>query len=552
LNRFTDAIFAILNQNEKRKLAILIVYDLLISVLDIAFLGFMLILVNYYTKGNAKADFLFNYFTYIPSLWIILGFSFLFSVKNWIAYRLSASQNHFFFKVASRLSKRNIEQYLRNEYASFVNIDSSVQIRKIGQQPIEFSTYILVNIQQILSQSMLVVFAIVAILIYHTSLFLLLLILLLPPIVILSYLVKRQLKNIRANMKRVSEKTIQYLKESLAGFVENKLFNKQDFFVRRYYGFQQKLNESIATQRSLQGLPSRMVEVFAILGFFMLLFIHQFWTGLLNVELFDIGVFLTAAYKIIPGIVKILNSIGQINSYTFILRDLKVKSEIKVQNTQVSEQIDFIQFKAVSFSYPEIPVLNNFDFELNQGDFIGMYGKSGRGKTTIINLLLGFIVQESGAIEFNYRETSQLNRQHYWNRISYVKQQPFLINDSILKNITLSDTTYDTARLEEAMDFCDLKQLIAQYPNGLDHLITEDGKNISGGQRQRIVLARAIYHDFDLLILDEPFSELDEASERKMLSKLAGLAKDGKIVLMITHNKIGLTFCNKIISLDEE
>ena len=90
-----------------------------------------------------------------------------------------------------------------------------------------------------------------------------------------------------------------------------------------------------------------------------------------------------------------------------------------------------------------------------------------------------------------------------------------------------------------------------QYPEGTDLVITENGKNLSGGQRQRIMLARAMYHDFDLLILDEPFGEIDQVSENAILSRMQLLAEQGKIIIFITHNKAGLSFCNKIISLDE-
>ena len=91
-----------------------------------------------------------------------------------------------------------------------------------------------------------------------------------------------------------------------------------------------------------------------------------------------------------------------------------------------------------------------------------------------------------------------------------------------------------------------------QNDDGIDKLITENGKNISGGQRQRLALARALYHDFDLLILDEPFSEIDERAENVLLGKIKSLAKTGKMILMITHNKASLSFCNKIISMDGE
>jgi ABC-type bacteriocin/lantibiotic exporter with double-glycine peptidase domain len=108
----------------------------------------------------------------------------------------------------------------------------------------------------------------------------------------------------------------------------------------------------------------------------------------------------------------------------------------------------------------------------------------------------------------------------YRSRMSYVKQQPFLINGTILNNICLTENHHDAGKLDWALNFCGLDKMLARLPDGLDTPITEDGKNISGGQRQRLMLARALYHDFDLLLLDEPFSELDAETEHIMLMKL--------------------------------
>jgi ABC-type bacteriocin/lantibiotic exporter with double-glycine peptidase domain len=97
-----------------------------------------------------------------------------------------------------------------------------------------------------------------------------------------------------------------------------------------------------------------------------------------------------------------------------------------------------------------------------------------------------------------------------------------------------------------------LLPFITKFPEGIQKIITENGKNISGGQRQRITIARALYKNADLIILDEPFNELDEESEMALLSHFKQLANAGKMVLLITHNRTSLSFCNKIISLDEE
>ncbi|MES2418171.1 MAG: ABC transporter ATP-binding protein [Bacteroidota bacterium] len=545
MKHLITTVLTILNPKERVRMFKLIAADLVINILDIVFLALMLLLVNFYTKGaTVSSAAIFNYLTHHNSLFLVTAFFLLFSLKNWLGYRISALQHHFFFGIASRLSKRNIEYYLNDRYTQFVNVDSSVQVRKISQQPIEFSTYVLVNMQQALSQSMLILFTIIAILFYHPNLFLLLFVLLLPPVVLLAYLIKKRLKSIRIGMKVMSEKTIQHLQESLAGFVESRLYGKHRFFADRYHSFQRQLNDNIATQKSIQGLPSRMVEVFAILGFLILLALNKFHTSSLRIDLLDIGVFLAAAYKIIPGIVKILNSTGQIKAYEFTLKDLLIEQQAQLGHSS-AQLIEVIKFEEVSYDYQDRSVLKKCSFEINAGDFVGISGKSAAGKTTLINLLLGFLSPRSGAVFINNQKLSGLEMQHHWNRISYVKQQPFFINDTVLKNICLCDDGYDSDRLNKAVDFSGIANSL-----GLNQVVSEQGKNISGGQRQRIALARAIYHDFDLLLLDEPFSEMDETSEREILHKLVAIAKAGKIVLLITHHQKGLALCHKIITLN--
>jgi ABC-type multidrug transport system fused ATPase/permease subunit len=545
------AIFSILIPGEKIKLMKLVTLDIIIGALDIAFLGLMLAIIDFYTKSDSTKDFLGFNFANRDSLLLIIVFFLLFSVKNWFGYYVSSQQRYFFFGIASRLSKRNITQYMNEEYNHFVKVDSAIEIRVIGQQPIEFSNYILINIQQIISQGILIFFTVFGLLAYHPNLFFLLFCLLVPPVLALAYFVRRKLRDIRLKIKSTSEKTLQYLQEALSGFIEANIFQSATFFEKRYHNHQQKLNNGIAMQQSLQALPARMIEIFAVLGFLILLLINKFSQSSHKIDLLEVGVFMAAAYKIIPGIVKILNSTGQIKAYQFTITDLLSKNKALRKPQFTSEQIKSISFKGVSAQYKaqhNIPVA---DFELQKGDFLGVSGKSGIGKTTMINLLLGFLSPINGEILINHLAKTATERQAYWGQISYIKQQQFIFSDSILKNITLSETI-DEDRLATVVAFCELENVTSQSPLGINLMLTEHGKNISGGQRQRIILARALYHDFDLLILDEAFSELDPTAEQRFLSKLKTTADEGKIIIMVTHNENALTFCNKIINIENE
>lgn len=535
-----------LTRHERHKIYRLIFFDAIISLLDIAFLALLLWLLSFYTGDKVNASISTVLHPAITSPVLAIGIFFiLFSLKNWLGYRLLIFQHHFFYDVASRLSKKNLLHYLRNNYLQFIHVDSSVRTRQISQQPVEFSHNILNNLQQIATQSLLILFAVCAILFYHPILFLLLLVFLLPPVIVLGTIIRKRSKQIRTQVQTASQKTIQYLQESLAGYIESNIYDKSEFFTDRYHQYQNELNSNIATQQTLMSLPTRLVEVFAILGIFILALVSQYGRGKAAPDLFTIGVFMAAAYKIIPGMVKILNSVGQIRTYEPTLDSLAAFEETTILPTS-GQKINQIKFEDVSFKYEQEPVLSNISFELKPGDMAALWGRSGSGKSTVVHLMLGFLSPQKGSIFFN----DDANPESFRLRISYVKQQPYFIHDTLAKNITLANVNYNVQKMNEIITFCGLNNLVQSYPDGLHTLITENGKNISGGQRQRIMLARALYHDFDVLVLDEPFSEMDKAAETDILTQLQLLAAKGKIIVLVTHNPNSLSRCNKVIDLD--
>jgi ABC-type bacteriocin/lantibiotic exporter with double-glycine peptidase domain len=260
---------------------------------------------------------------------------------------------------------------------------------------------------------------------------------------------------------------------------------------------------------------------------------------------------MAAAYKIIPGIVKIINSIGQMKAYEFSIGDLETSIEKTKNQSDNVGSIQALEIQRISFQYQDHRVLKTFSLSVKKGDFIGITGKSGKGKTTILNLLLGFLTPSDGKILINDSPVFSKEIKNYWPQISYVRQQPFFIHDSILRNITLQEENHDKEKLKTALNNSGLMDFINQSPEGLDKMITENGKNISGGQQQRISIARALYKNADLILLDEPFNELDETSTILLAQYFKEIAATGKMVVMITHDTNCLSFCSKIISLDE-
>ena len=208
-----------------------------------------------------------------------------------------------------------------------MHIDSSVLIRKICHQPIEFANYVLAGIQQITTEAILILLTVIALLIINARLLAILSLVLLPAIAILRYVAKRRLSVVRKNAKASSEKTLQYLNEALSGFIESNIYDKNEFFTNRYTSFQSVMNPYLADLQITQGMPSRFFEVFAVFGLFILIIVSEF-TGVTKItDLFALGAFVAAAYKIIPGISRIINLNSQVKTYEYTVNELQERIE---------------------------------------------------------------------------------------------------------------------------------------------------------------------------------------------------------------------------------
>ncbi|HEX9511837.1 MAG TPA: ABC transporter ATP-binding protein [Puia sp.] len=552
----------VLTREEKRKLGMLLFLDLVISIADIAFLALLLLIVQVYTGATVRAgkfSFLLTGWAGERSVLLIVVFFLLFSVKNLAGFLIFRAQCRFQFRVASRISKNKLIHYQKGNYSDYINVDSSVHIREVSYEPLEFCQHVLGGVQQIITQTILIVLAIAGIVFFNAKLFLLILVVLLPPVVTIFYLIKRKMSSVRGSARVSSEKSLQHLQEALSGFVESNIYDKNEVFLNRYLTYQQRYSKYLSNQTIVQGIPSRMIEIFALLGVVILIAISKGAGGTEPTAVITIGVFMAAAYKIIPGIVKILSLSGQINTYAFTLENLAAKAQDAGAAgqevppvTRSGRGIRSVQFKDIQFCYSGHLVLEQFSLRIAAGDFVGIAGPSGRGKTTILNLLLGFLTPDAGEIRINNEIADTESRKGYWPDIAYVRQQSFLIHDTILNNIVLHDYPCDEQRLQAAIERSGLQSLIDSFPEKTGKIIMENGRNISGGQRQRIALARALYKEADLIILDEPFNELDEESENSLLTHFVKLARTGKLILLITHNKKSLSFCNKVVSLENE
>ena len=553
MNKKLRHILGVLTPTERRQFWLQIIGNVFISIADIAALVFLLLVVDFYIndQSSSRLNFLPGWMLDKGSIALIAVFFIFFSVKNIAGILISNAQFSFTGKVALRISKQKLDNYLAGDYSEFVNTDSAVHLRKIAFQPFEFCQHMLSGIQQILIHSVLILVTITAILIYNAQLFIFVLLILVPSVLLVFFYMKRRLVTTKQNIVYHNERSFQFLLDALKGYVEGNIYERRHFFHDRFAKARGEFSKHLFESLALQAIPGRVIETFAVLGLFVLILVVK-WSGVNDSSIFiTIGAFMAAAYKIIPGVVKIINAAGQMKAHGFSFSELEVSLKKSAITPDKGELIRSIELNDISFQYSDHQVLRNFSVKICKGDFLGIAGRSGKGKTTVFNLLLGFLTPSCGRIIINDRVVSDEELKSYWYQVSYVRQQSFLIHDTVLRNITLEENGHDEKALNDAIEISGLRDIIERSPDGLNKLITENGKNISGGQQQRIAIARAIYKRAPVLLLDEPFNELDETSTMVMLRHFKEMSENGKIIVMITHDKNCLSFCNKTISLDD-
>ena len=241
------------------------------------------------------------------------------------------------------------------------------------------------------------------------------------------------------------------------------------------------------------------------------------------------------------------------NSETFknTLSNLSaIKDEESIQKNEKKElnNVKNIKLSNIDFSYNENKtILQNISLDLKKGKMIGVVGKTGSGKTTLIDIISGLLEPSNGSLKVNERAIKDITI----GAISYITQDTILMDDSILNNICfgLQKKNFDKKKFDAALAVSQLNEFIEQLPEKENTHVGDRGTRISGGQKQRIGIARAIYNDSEILIFDEATSALDYETEKKILNQISKL-KENKIIIMITHRLNALKLCDELIVLE--
>lgn len=274
-------------------------------------------------------------------------------------------------------------------------------------------------------------------------------------------------------------------------------------------------------------------------------------------------IFIVSAYRILPQINNLVSSLIKLKNFQFpfeIINDqikffnknYKNLNFNKVNNINLEFKKD-IQLKNIVFSYEneEKKIFDQLNLRIKKNETLGIVGKSGSGKTTIIKILLGLIKPNEGEIFVDENKIGQGDIYKYQSLFSYLSQENLFIPGSIKENIAFGEREINENKLNEALKITNCLEFVEKLDNSIDHEIIEDGKNFSIGQLQRLALARAVYFNNQILILDEPTSALDEDSEIEFL-KLINKLKEKNTIIIISHKKETLKNCDQIYEVKNQ
>ena len=359
-------------------------------------------------------------------------------------------------------------------------------------------------------------------------------------------------------------KFVDAVNDSVTGVKEIKILKISDFFKNKVIEGATKLASAEKKLYLYTIIPRYFIEcVLVIIISSILIFSVLTNQDILN-TISVLTIFLVAAIRLLPALNSIFQNFNIINlemdSVRKLYAELKHYDQFSGTNLDTNSEIkktehDFSDFTAVTlenlfFSYGENHVIRDLSLEIHKGDFIGMLGKSGEGKTTLVDLMLGIHKPLKGDISIN--GVSIFKDIDSWrDNLAYLPQETFLINTSIAENIAIGEqiTKAVEAKIKDAINQAGLAEVVNKLPENIYTKTGERGLLLSGGQRQRISLARAFYKNRKIFIFDESTSALDEESAQRVLDHITEMSKSGATIILISHNESNLNQCNRKIKL---
>jgi len=353
--------------------------------------------------------------------------------------------------------------------------------------------------------------------------------------------------------------------EGFGGIKELRVLGREAQSIARFNDATQRLTRAQVSNTLTAALPRFLLEVVAFSSIVAIAIVFVL-RGDGQAALPTLALYAFAGYRLMPAFQQLFSSAVNMRfskaSVAMLESDLAEVVDqdpdpdaVAVQNGGTEALVHSIRFDHVSFSYPDAnrPALHDLSFSIRRNESLGLIGRTGAGKTTLADLILGLYAPTSGSIEIDGRPLKDEAERRAWRRhVGYVPQSVFLSNATVTENIAigLAKDDIDLAAVKRAAEIAQAASFISSLPDGYQSVVGERGVKLSGGQRQRIGIARALYHSPDMLILDEATSALDGLTEEAFMNSVQAVSAD-RTVVIIAHRLRTIERCGRILMVDE-
>lgn len=480
----------------------------------------------------------------------------VFVVKNLYNAIVKAKQFEFHSKIEVRISDELLKKYLRQPYLFHLKTNSSEMYRNLLDVGQLIDTTIAPAL--LLICETVVIVGITALLLFVEPKGLLAVVAVFSLFwVFFSSWSNQTAKRHGRDRRFALGNRLKILHDSLNGIKEIQMYGRETAFLKRFSSENSKY--SIASQKFLylKFLPTYFLEIIVVGGLGLLATVLAISKNSATETITTLAVFGASAFRVLPSLNRTINAVQAFRFGSPILDGVKEGLDlIERKEPTASKKIKFenlIEFCDVSFRYgnQDAEIIKNVSFKIYKDMVVGIIGKSGAGKSTIIDLLLGLHLPSSGSIEVDGINIAT-NLPGWRENIGYVPQNVFILDSTIKENIAFGVTAenIDQEKLALAIRKAQLEEFLSKQVDGENARVGEHGLEISGGERQRIGIARALYGNPKVLVLDEPTSALDSGTEEDFFREIEDLKKS-ITVIVVTHKMKIVKNCEKILSISE-
>ena len=480
-------------------------------------------------------------------------------LKCLINLGLYTAERNYIYDLYRYLSRRLYIDYHNRGLGFIKSQNSSILTRNVNVVCLTFVVGVLRPIAAIAGEIMLFVMLFVTLACYNIVAALLVMAIFIPAAWGYIRLVRNRLNEYGEVENRTQRAKMRNVIDTYRGYSDLEVCNAFPSMLAR---FDKAMNEVVDVRMknaTISTLPQIFTEIGVAVALVAMVLLN------LGIESGNIkilfGIFAVAALRLMPSVRNIMGAWAsyRYNRYTIdIIRDAHIDN-INPEIDDSTERMTFehsIDIKGLSFRFDdgEQSVINDLSLSIRKGERVGIRGRSGAGKTTLFNLMLGFFKPSEGAIYIDREQLSPENRRKWLNIVGYVSQNVFLTDGSLVENIALgiSPENIDYKRLNRAIEMADLREFIDSLPQGVDTPAGECGNRLSGGQRQRIGIARALYKEAEVLFFDEATSSLDNNTEQNINNAIEQLSKRNKelTIIVIAHRDSSLDYCDRILTIE--